>query len=53
MPGVFRFRIYYVFLVRMMVNTEIMLIHYQSSLQLKGNGETCIVLLEQTPDLVL
>lgn len=51
MPGVFRFRIYYVFLVRMMVNTEIMLIHYQSSLQ--GNGETCIVLLEQTPDLVL
>lgn len=35
MPGVFRFLIYYVFLVRMMVNREIMLMHYMLPLYLK------------------
>lgn len=35
MPGVLRFLIYYVFLVRMMVNTEVMFMHYTLSLDLK------------------
>lgn len=36
----------------MMVNTEIMWMYYQLSLQLKENGKTWSVLIEQTPDLV-
>lgn len=51
MPGVLRFLIYYVFLVRMMVDTEIMLMYYLS-LQLKENGKTWTVPIEQIPDLV-
>lgn len=52
MPGVFWFLIYYVFLVRVMVNTEKHVNALLVVLIVKGNGKTYIVLLEQTPDLV-
>lgn len=51
MPGVFWFLIYYVFLVRVMVNTE-NVNALSVALRVKGKVKTYIVLAEQTPDLV-